>query len=95
MREALEQLKRMAEPYLDWAGKAERTSFEIDTVSLHVHERIDPATILGAVQQATQAGQERHGRATGLARARRFETPLPLPRGASSSTSTTTAGRTA
>jgi adenine-specific DNA-methyltransferase len=51
MRRALEQLKRQAEPYLNWTGKAERTSFEIDTVSLHVHERIDPASILNAVRK--------------------------------------------
>ena len=46
MRDALDELKRLQEPYLNWAGKAERTSFEVDTVSLHVHERVDPATIL-------------------------------------------------
>lgn len=40
MREALEELKRLQSPSLNWAGKAERTSFEIDTVSLHVHERM-------------------------------------------------------
>ena len=51
MRHALEQLKRLHAPYLNWTGKAERTSFEVDTVSLHVHERIDPATILAAVQK--------------------------------------------
>lgn len=51
MQAALEQLKRMQSPYLNWAGKAERTSFEVDTVSLHVHERLDPATILAAVQK--------------------------------------------
>lgn len=51
MRAALEELRRMQSPYLNWAGKAERTSFEVDTVSLHVHERIDPATILAAVQK--------------------------------------------
>ena len=51
MRQALEQLKRLQSPYLNWTGKAERTSFEVDTVSLHVHERIDPATILAAVQK--------------------------------------------
>jgi hypothetical protein len=33
MRGALLELKRMAEPYLNWTGKAERTSFDIDTVS--------------------------------------------------------------
>lgn len=38
------------DPQLQWAGKAERTSFEIPTVSLHVHERIDPKTIVHAVR---------------------------------------------
>ena len=52
MRDALTELKRLQQPYLNWAGKAERTSFEVDTVSLHVHERIDPASILGAVRKA-------------------------------------------
>jgi len=46
MREALQELKRLQAPYLNWTGKAERTSFDVDTVSLHVHERVDPATIL-------------------------------------------------
>jgi len=46
MKDALTELKRLQAPYLSWTGKAERTSFEIDTVSLHVHERVDPATIL-------------------------------------------------
>jgi adenine-specific DNA-methyltransferase len=31
------------DPTLTWAGKAEHTSFEVPTVSLHVHERIDGA----------------------------------------------------
>ena len=30
------------DPQLVWSGKAEHTSFEVPTVSLHVHERIDP-----------------------------------------------------
>jgi adenine-specific DNA-methyltransferase len=34
------------DPQLTWAGKAEHTSFEVPTVSLHVHERIDPRTII-------------------------------------------------
>jgi len=29
------------DPQLVWAGKAERTSFEVPTVALHVHERIE------------------------------------------------------
>lgn len=39
------------DPQLQWAGKAERTSFEVPTVSLHVHERIDPRTIIEAVRK--------------------------------------------
>lgn len=33
-------------PQLQWAGKAEHASFEVPTVSLHVHERIEPRTII-------------------------------------------------
>ena len=39
------------DPQLSWAGKAEHTSFEVPTVSLHVHERIDPRTIVEAVRK--------------------------------------------
>jgi hypothetical protein len=38
------------DPHLMWAGKTEHTSFEVPTVSLHVHERIDPRTIIEAVR---------------------------------------------
>src|SRR3712207_1242302 len=39
------------DPQLVWAGKAEHTSLEVPTVSLHVHERIDPRTIVEAVRR--------------------------------------------
>ena len=39
------------DPTLVWASKAERTSFEVPTVSLHVHERIEPRTIIDAVRK--------------------------------------------
>jgi len=45
------------DPTLSWTGKAERTSFAVDTVSLHVHERIDPASILSAVRRKVGAGE--------------------------------------
>jgi len=57
MRTALQELKRLQQPYLNWTGKAERTSFEFDTVSLHVHERIDPASILAAVRKKMNEGK--------------------------------------
>jgi adenine-specific DNA-methyltransferase len=44
------------DPQLVWAGKAEHTSFEVPTVSLHVHERIDPRTIVEAVRRAPDPG---------------------------------------
>jgi adenine-specific DNA-methyltransferase len=63
MRAALQQLRKQAEPYLNWTGKAERTSFAVDTVSLHVHERIDPATILGRIRSQVKAGKKGEGKA--------------------------------
>ena len=57
LRSALEELKRLQSPYLNWAGKAEGTSFAVDTVSLHVHERIDPASILSALRRKVDAGR--------------------------------------
>ncbi|OGA19813.1 MAG: DNA methylase [Betaproteobacteria bacterium RIFCSPLOWO2_02_FULL_63_19] len=47
------------DPQLVWAGKAEHTSFELPTVSLHVHERIDPRTIIEAVRKRYGNGGER------------------------------------
>ena len=55
------------DPQLQWAGKAERTSFEVPTVSLHVHERIDPKTIINS------AGKQANGEHPGL-----FEKSKPL-----------------
>src|ERR1700728_1057384 len=39
------------DPQLVWAGKKERTSFDVPLVSLHVHERVDPRTIIEAVRK--------------------------------------------
>jgi adenine-specific DNA-methyltransferase len=39
------------DPQLQWSGKAERTSFEVPIVNLHVHERIDPKTIIDYVKK--------------------------------------------
>jgi len=46
------------DPQLVWSGKAEHTSFEVPTVSLHVHERIDPRTIIEAVKKKNGNGQQ-------------------------------------
>ncbi|MFZ0035487.1 MAG: site-specific DNA-methyltransferase [Sedimentisphaerales bacterium] len=47
------------DPQLVWAGKAEHTLFQVPTRSLHVHERIDPKTIIEAVRKRN--GQQQPG----------------------------------
>ncbi|MBK9504750.1 MAG: site-specific DNA-methyltransferase [Bacteroidetes bacterium] len=42
------------DPQLQWAGKTEHTSFEVPTVSLHVHERIDPRRIIESVKKKVE-----------------------------------------
>jgi len=49
------------DPQLQWAGKAEHTSFDVPTVSLHVHERIDPRTIIEAARKRNGAGASVQG----------------------------------
>ncbi len=49
------------DPQLSWAGKAEHTAFEVPTVSLHVHERIDPRTVVEAVRKRNGASFQSQG----------------------------------
>ena len=46
------------DPQLAWADKAEHTSFDVRTVSLHVHERIDSRTIIEAVRKRRIEGPQ-------------------------------------
>lgn len=39
------------DPQLVWSGKAERTSFEVEAPSIHVHERLSTEAIIRAVQK--------------------------------------------
>jgi adenine-specific DNA-methyltransferase len=54
------------DPQLQWAGKAEHTSFEVDVVPLHIHERISTRAILDAVRRPQPLQLDLFG-----------ETPLP------------------
>lgn len=76
------------DPQLQWAGKAEHTSFEVDTVSLHVHERIDPMTIIEGIMKKQDI--YRHHSLLGLSRRSRT-LPCVMP---SSFTSTVRTGQT-
>ncbi|CAN5827709.1 hypothetical protein BH23PLA1_BH23PLA1_29540 [soil metagenome] len=53
-KEAAEKLKALGRPFLNWAGKAERLSFDVPTLPLFVHERHSTKTII-----ETLAGQKR------------------------------------
>jgi adenine-specific DNA-methyltransferase len=46
LRDAVEQLKRLGRPFLNWAGKAERLSFDVPTLPLFVHERLSTMAIV-------------------------------------------------
>ena len=74
MRSALEELRRMGSPYLQRTGKAERTSFEVDTVSLHLHERIAAMSILSAVSK--RQGKKSDKTVTGGIQPGLFEAPF-------------------
>lgn len=43
---AADGLRRLGRPFLDWAGKAERMSFEVPTLPLFVHERLSTSAII-------------------------------------------------
>lgn len=46
LADAVDQLRRLGRPFLDWAGKAERLSFDVPTLPLFVHERLSTKAIV-------------------------------------------------
>ena len=46
------------DPELQWAGKAERLSFEVPTVPLHTHEKIDSRSIIETVRSRNSVDYE-------------------------------------
>ena len=56
LREAVDQLKRLGKPFLDWAGKAERLSFDVPTLPLFVHERLSTKVIIETLKAHRKDG---------------------------------------
>ena len=88
VQEAAELLAAIARPFLNWAGKAERLSFDVPTLPLFVHERLSTQAILETLT------------ATAATRSFRSSTSSATPTGRSATrccapTSTPTAGPTA
>ena len=50
LQDAVGALQRLSRPFLDWAGKAERLSFELPTLPLFVHERLSTKAILESLK---------------------------------------------
>ncbi len=46
LAEAVAALKRLGKPFLNWAGRAERLSFDVPTLPLFVHERLSTKAIV-------------------------------------------------
>ena len=53
LREATAALKALSRPFLEWAGKAERLSFEVPTLPLFIHERLSTQAILESLKGYT------------------------------------------
>lgn len=50
-------LKAISKPFLNWAGKAERLSFDVPTLPMFIHERLSTQAILDSVSSHKRAGQ--------------------------------------
>lgn len=70
LQEAVNQLKRIGRPFLNWAGKAERLSFDVPTLPLFVHERLSTKGII-----ETLKGHRKDGGAEQLTLAELFGDP--------------------
>jgi adenine-specific DNA-methyltransferase len=51
------KLRRMSGPFLNWAGKAERQSFDVPTLPLFIHERLSTKAIIEALRSHRRAQQ--------------------------------------
>ena len=51
-------------PSLQWAGKAERTSFEVPTSSIHIHESVKPLKIISSLLNKYQSTEYTKGQTT-------------------------------
>src|SRR5438034_6559348 len=57
-KSAAEKLKVLSKPFLNWAGKAERLSFDVPTLPLFVHERLSTKAIIETLKGHKSDKQE-------------------------------------
>lgn len=58
LQEAVAKLKALGKPFLDWAGKAERLSFDVPSLPLFIHERLSTKAILETLKGHKRDRQE-------------------------------------
>jgi len=52
------KFKAMSQPFLNWAGKAERVSFDVPTLPLFVHERLSTKAIIETLKGHKKGGNQ-------------------------------------
>lgn len=58
LQDAVQLLKEISKPFLNWAGKAEGLSFEVPTLPLFVHERLSTRAIIETLQGHRKRGAQ-------------------------------------
>ncbi|WP_258360230.1 site-specific DNA-methyltransferase [Moorella sulfitireducens] len=58
LQDAVQLLKRISKPFLNWTGKAEGLSFEVPTLPLFVHERLSTRAIIETLQGHRKKGAQ-------------------------------------
>ena len=56
-RQHMAELQALSKPFLNWAGKSERLSFDVPTLPLFVHERLSTAAILETLKGHRRSAQ--------------------------------------
>jgi len=57
-KSAAAKLKALSQPFLNWAGKAERQSFNVPTLPLFVHERLSTQAIIETLKGHKRGGNQ-------------------------------------
>jgi adenine-specific DNA-methyltransferase len=58
LEETARKLKAISRPFLNWAGKAERLSFDVPTLPLFIHERLSTRGIIETLKSHRRDRQE-------------------------------------
>ena len=57
LKAATVELRGLSKPFLNWSGKAERTSFDVPTLPLFIHERLSTEAILETLKSHRASSQ--------------------------------------